>query len=122
MAKEQPKRGLGSGLGAIFGEAAQEDGIQMLPLRKVEPRQDQPRYTFREEGLQDLADSLRAHGMIQPITARRLESGYYQIIAGERRWRAAGWQAWRRSLSASSRRMTGRPWSWPWWKTSSGKI
>ena len=89
MAKEQPKRGLGSGLGAIFGEAAQEDGIQMLPLRKVEPRQDQPRYTFREEGLQDLADSLRAHGMIQPITARRLESGYYQIIAGERRWRAA---------------------------------
>lgn len=90
MAKEQPKRGLGSGLGAIFGEvAAQEDGIQMLPLRKVEPRQDQPRYTFREESLQDLADSLRTHGMIQPITVRCLESGYYQIIAGERRWRAA---------------------------------
>lgn len=90
MAKEMPKRGLGSGLGAIFGDATvQEDSIQMLPLCKVEPRQDQPRYTFNEESIQELADSIQAHGMIQAITVRKLESGYYQIIAGERRWRAA---------------------------------
>ena len=91
MAKEAPKRGLGTGLGALFGDAVEDSGenIRMLPIAKVEPRREQPRYTFDEEGLQDLAESLEKHGMIQPITARKLESGYYQIIAGERRWRAA---------------------------------
>ena len=91
MAKETAKRGLGSGLGALFGDVVEDSGenIRMLPISKVEPRREQPRYTFDEEGLQDLAESLEKHGMIQPITARRLESGYYQIIAGERRWRAA---------------------------------
>ena len=91
MAKEAPKRGLGTGLGALFGDAVEDSGenIRMLHIAKVEPRREQPRYTFDEEGLQDLAESLEKHGMIQPITARKLESGYYQIIAGERRWRAA---------------------------------
>ena len=86
------KRGLGTGLDVLFGANAleEEDGeLLTLPLRKVEPRQDQPRERFDETALQELADSIAQYGLIQPITARRLESGYYQIIAGERRWRAA---------------------------------
>jgi ParB family chromosome partitioning protein len=79
-------------LDVLFGANAleEEDGeLLTLPLRKVEPRQDQPRERFDETALQELADSIAQYGLIQPITARRLESGYYQIIAGERRWRAA---------------------------------
>ena len=89
MAKE--KKGLGTGLGVLFGEDtyAQEDELQTLPISKVEPRRDQPRAVFNEEALRELADSIAQYGMIQPITVRKLDSGYYQIIAGERRWRAA---------------------------------
>ena len=86
------KRGLGTGLDVLFGANAidDEDGeLLILPLSKVEPRQDQPRKHFDEAALQELADSIAQYGLIQPITARRLDSGYYQIIAGERRWRAA---------------------------------
>ena len=90
MAKE--KKGLGIGLDALFGtdelnEAEAE--LQFLPISKVEPRMEQPRMQFDEEALQELADSISRYGLIQPITARKLDSGYYQIIAGERRWRAA---------------------------------
>ena len=90
MAKE--KKGLGIGLDALFGtdelnEAEAE--LQFLPISKVEPRMEQPRMQFDEETLQELADSISRYGLIQPITARKLDSGYYQIIAGERRWRAA---------------------------------
>ena len=88
------KGGLGSGLGALFGEeytAPQRlDGAEgTLPISKVEPREDQPRSRFDEDALAELTDSIRQHGVIQPITVRRIDSGYYQIIAGERRWRAA---------------------------------
>ena len=87
------QRGLGKGLGALLGESAMqpapEGGALMLPLQKVEPNPDQPRRHFDEEALQELADSIRQHGIIQPLTVRKLQSGYYQIIAGERRWRAA---------------------------------
>ena len=84
------ERGLGRGFGALFGESAENaEGLQMLPISKVEPREDQPRVTFDEIALEELADSLKTHGMIQPITARKLDSGFFQIIAGERRWRAA---------------------------------
>lgn len=84
-------RGLGSGLGALFGDdlVNEPEGGMVLPVSKLEPRMDQPRSNFDEESLAELADSIREHGMIQPITVRRLDGGYYQIIAGERRWRAA---------------------------------
>ena len=86
------ERGLGKGLGALLGDAAlqsQEGGSLSLPISQVEPGVKQPRKRFDEDSLHDLADSIRTHGVIQPLTVRRLSSGYYQIIAGERRWRAA---------------------------------
>ena len=86
-------KGLGKGLGALLGDFAEEPQEQstyrMLPIYKVEPNKDQPRQDFDEEELQALADSIAEHGVIQPLTVRELSSGYYQIIAGERRWRAA---------------------------------
>ena len=88
MPKE--KKGLGIGLDALFGvEELEESELQSVPIAKVEPRLDQPREIFDEQSLQELADSIAQYGLIQPITVRRLDSGYYQIIAGERRWRAA---------------------------------
>ena len=84
------KKGLGIGLDALFGSDEIEDSeLQYLPISKVEPRIDQPREIFNEESLQELSESIAQYGLIQPITARKLDSGYYQIIAGERRWRAA---------------------------------
>lgn len=85
-------RGLGRGLSALLGDAAlqtQEGGSVLLPISQVEPGLKQPRKRFDDEALNDLADSIRTHGLIQPLTVRRLSSGYYQIIAGERRWRAS---------------------------------
>ena len=86
-------KGLGKGLGALLGDFSDEplekSAYQMLPIYKVEPNPDQPRQDFDEEELQALADSIEIHGIIQPLTVRELKSGYYQIIAGERRWRAA---------------------------------
>ena len=86
------ERGLGRGLGALLGDAAlqtQEGGSVLLPIAQVEPGLKQPRKRFDEETLAALAESIRLHGILQPLTVRRLASGYYQIIAGERRWRAA---------------------------------
>jgi len=86
-------RGLGKGLGALLGDAAMERESSasklLLPLSQIEPCSSQPRKNFDEAALSDLADSIREHGIIQPLTVRKLASGYYQIIAGERRWRAA---------------------------------
>ena len=86
-------KGLGKGLGALLGdfmeEPAENSPYQLLPIYKVEPNRSQPRQDFDEEELQALADSITEHGIIQPLTVRQLDSGYYQIIAGERRWRAA---------------------------------
>jgi len=86
-------KGLGRGLGALIGDFDQDYGekspYQLLPVYKVEPNRNQPRQDFDEEELQALADSITEHGVIQPLTVRLLDSGYYQIIAGERRWRAA---------------------------------
>ena len=86
------KKGLGLGLDALFAANDLEEAegeLLTLPIAKVEPREEQPRKRFDEEALQALADSIAQYGLIQPIVARKLDSGYYQIIAGERRWRAS---------------------------------
>ena len=85
-------KGLGRGLGALMGDVSlqsQEGGSVTLPLAQIQPGLDQPRKHFDQDSLAELADSIREHGILQPLTVRRLSSGYYQIIAGERRWRAA---------------------------------
>jgi ParB family chromosome partitioning protein len=87
-------KGLGKGLGALLGDDFLDDtstprSSLQLPISQVESYSSQPRKQFDPEALADLADSIRRHGIIQPLTVRKLASGYYQIIAGERRWRAA---------------------------------
>ena len=86
-------KGLGKGLGALLGdfteEIPQDSAYRELPVYKVEPNPDQPRREFDEGELQALSDSISVHGVIQPLTVREMPNGYFQIIAGERRWRAA---------------------------------
>lgn len=91
MASKRPS-GLGKGLGALLGDdvmKTESSGSLSIPISQVESYSGQPRKHFDEESLQELADSITEHGIIQPLTVRKLSSGYYQIIAGERRWRAA---------------------------------
>jgi len=92
MASNSPK-GLGKGLAALLGDdvmnVQEEKNSLFLPISQVESYASQPRKQFDADSLADLADSIREHGIIQPLTVRKLSSGYYQIIAGERRWRAA---------------------------------
>lgn len=95
MAKKR-ESGLGRGLDALMGggpasllETSEGGGVTMLPIAKVEANAAQPRKQFDAEALDSLTDSIATHGILQPITVRRLPSGYYQIISGERRWRAA---------------------------------
>ena len=95
MAKKR-ESGLGRGLDALMGggpssllEQSEGSGITTLPIAKVEANASQPRKQFDPDALSDLAESIATHGILQPITVRRLPSGYYQIIAGERRWRAS---------------------------------
>lgn len=115
-AKAAPRRKLGKGLGALMGETRREeplvqrdegdegsgngaagtlhvqtrrDGLAMLATAAIEPHPHQPRRHFEEEALEELAASIAARGVIQPVIVRRLEDGRYQLVAGERRWRAA---------------------------------
>ncbi len=91
MASKKPS-GLGRGLGALLGDDVlkpEAAGNLYLPISQVESCSAQPRKLFDEAALAELAESIREHGVIQPLTVRKLASGYYQIIAGERRWRAA---------------------------------
>lgn len=91
MASKKPS-GLGRGLGALLGDDVLKNdsaGTLYLPIASVESNSAQPRKSFDEAALAELAESIRQHGIIQPLTVRKLSSGYYQIIAGERRWRAA---------------------------------
>ena len=76
-------------MGDFSQEAEADNGLKILPLQKVEPNPNQPRRDFDPEALEALSESIAQHGVLQPLTVRELESGYYQIIAGERRWRAA---------------------------------
>ena len=93
MASKKPSGlGLGRGLGALLGDDvvnADAQSVSTVPIAQVESNSAQPRKYFDEAALAELADSIRQHGIIQPLTVRKLASGYYQIIAGERRWRAA---------------------------------
>ena len=87
------QKGLGKGLGALLGDfnevATEESPYRLLPIYKVEPNPDQPRQDFDQEELEALSLSIAEHGIVQPLTVREVSGGYYQIIAGERRWRAA---------------------------------
>lgn len=88
------KKGLGRGLDSIFADnyievTSKEEGIQTLRISQIEPKADQPRKHFDEEALLELSDSIKNHGLLQPIIVRESAKDYYQIIAGERRWRAS---------------------------------
>ncbi len=86
------KKGMGKGLSALLGDDFSIDspaGTSTLPISQIESCASQPRKHFDEDKLEELAESIREHGIIQPLTVRKLASGYYQIIAGERRWRAS---------------------------------
>ncbi len=88
------KKGLGRGLDSIFADnyievAAADEGIQTLRISQIEPKADQPRKHFDEEALLELSESIKNHGLLQPIIVRESAKDYYQIIAGERRWRAS---------------------------------
>jgi len=94
------KRGLGRGLESIFSDnyspvekvvtaTARKDGIQTIRISEIEPKNDQPRKYFDTESLEALAESITQHGLLQPIIVREGEGGFYQILAGERRWRAS---------------------------------
>ncbi|NMA09319.1 MAG: ParB/RepB/Spo0J family partition protein [Clostridiales bacterium] len=86
-------KGLGRGLGALLGaDAAVEEpksAVRVLRVSDIEPNPHQPRRSFDEDSMQALADSIRENGLLQPLVVRRIENGGFQIIAGERRWRAA---------------------------------
>lgn len=100
------KRGLGSGIDVLIPKAqgakkADEKKVikevvkevvkelETIPINKIEPNQSQPRKNFNEDSLQELADSIKQHGLIEPLIVQKGKKGFYQIIAGERRWRAA---------------------------------
>ncbi len=86
------KSGLGKGLDALFFDNSSDerkDGVMTVRLSEIEPNKGQPRKTFDENALAELADSIREHGIIQPLLVRKLDKGGYQLVAGERRWRAS---------------------------------
>ncbi len=88
------KRGLGRGLDALLADVQHEDEnldetLQHFPLDMIQPGKYQPRIDMAEDSLEDLADSIRAQGVVQPIVVRSIDGGHYEIIAGERRWRAS---------------------------------
>ncbi len=88
MAKKQS--GLGKGLEALFADNSQdEQRVEMIRIEDVEPNRDQPRKSFDDAAMEELAESIRQHGVLQPIIARPAIGGSYIIVAGERRWRAA---------------------------------
>ena len=83
--------GLGRGLDALFAQNTLEDGVSTvtLPLDEIIPNKEQPRKQFDEEALADLAASIAQHGVLQPLLVRPMPDGTYQLVAGERRWRAS---------------------------------
>lgn len=104
------KRGLGKGLGALISSENEfENGIQDIKLNNIEPDRKQPRKSFDDEKMKELSESIRQHGVVQPIIVKRDEndSGIFRIVAGERRWRAAR-QAGLATIPAIVRELSGR--------------
>ncbi|RKI41475.1 ParB/RepB/Spo0J family partition protein [bacterium D16-51] len=95
------KRGLGAGIDTLIPKRQESDSniktevktivkeVDTIDINKIEPNHSQPRKNFNEDALQELADSIKQHGMIEPLIVQQGEKGFYRIIAGERRWRAA---------------------------------
>lgn len=88
------KERLGKGIASIFAEnyieeTVKDNGVETIKISLIEPKSDQPRKYFDEESLEQLADSIKQHGLLQPIIVRRIGGGFFQIVAGERRWRAS---------------------------------
>ncbi len=95
------KRGLGAGIDTLIPKRKESDSntktevktvvkeVDKIDINKIEPNNSQPRKNFNEDSLQELADSIKQHGMIEPLIVQQGEKGFYRIIAGERRWRAA---------------------------------
>jgi ParB family chromosome partitioning protein len=84
------RKALGRGLNALLGTSDLEsDQLREIDIDRVLPNSHQPRKNFDEDGLNELADSIREHGLVQPVVVRALEDGFFQLIAGERRWRAS---------------------------------
>ena len=121
------QKGLGRGLDAIFGsdpvDAKLKPMSQMaeIEIADIIPNPTQPRTQFDEEALDELADSIRQLGVIQPVTVKKGDGGKYVIISGERRWRAAQ-RADLKTLPAYIREVTTRTCTpWPSWRTSSDR-
>tara|TARA_R110000823_G_scaffold18143_11_gene56840 strand:- start:708 stop:1595 length:888 start_codon:yes stop_codon:yes gene_type:complete len=96
MAERDKRRGLGRGLSALMADVTETQSVaeqgaaeQFIPIEKISPNPEQPRKRFDPEDLQDLANSIREKGVIQPLIVRRRENGTFEIVAGERRWRAS---------------------------------
>lgn len=115
------KGGLGKGLDALFIDNTTDNGAVTLRISEIEPNRSQPRKEFDESALADLADSIREHGVIQPLLVRPLPTGGYQLVAGERRWRASRMAGLERFLWSFGNSATTKPWSWPSLKTCSGR-
>ena len=96
MTERDKRRGLGRGLSALMADVTETQSVaeqgaaeQFIPIEKISPNPEQPRKRFDPEDLQDLANSIREKGVIQPLIVRRRENGTFEIVAGERRWRAS---------------------------------
>src|SRR6201987_5713409 len=85
------KKALGRGLSALLGTPDLEtpEALREIDIDRILPNSHQPRKNFDETGLNELAASIREHGLVQPVVVRALEDGFFQLIAGERRWRSA---------------------------------
>ena len=118
------KKGLGSGLNALFGEDTElreEAGLLTLPISKVEPAADQPRERFEPEALEQLADSIRQHGVCSPSRSVPWGAGITRSLPGSAGGGRPAWRAWTRSPPECWRRTTAPPGCWPWWKTCSAR-
>lgn len=118
------RSGLGRGLGALIPTEVTTTGTayREVPISAIRPNPHQPRRRFDEEAMASLAASIKELGVLQPVLVRELGDGQFELIAGERRWRAAK-RAGRQTIRCwCSRRTTSSRWNKPWWRTSTGRI